>query len=346
MELGRRRSLDGGFWAEVPPMLPVPRRRRLSSPRLCERQASRASPFPRARRRERAHRRVPSCGLGAWLHAPLGLAAAACSWLLGSVGATPLCGSFSRWRIVDDKIYRTKYRYEECQNIGGVQAGLGLWVATEYIFDGNYRFKRVERGSMTERDCQERRYWLELTYTGTWKLEDGKSPAASWYRRAQTSTTAAVVKLLTNEVCFDNQVLSNQQRCVNAAEAVKRICPCNGWEWKVEDGFRERNVGMLCQPQAQCPIVNVALLQQTQYFAYNGTDDGKGACFSKSSREKSVAWDKPEDQACYKRIDLNSCLGISGAASLRRSAAASALRWTLLFALAALLALSSDSLRA
>lgn len=223
---------------------------------------------------------------------------------------------------------------EPCKNIlrtpSGPGVGPGIWISVqiEMYTDGSYR--RIERGSLDKSHCESGDPWLEIEYAGKWR-ESGPSLTTLGASLAHLKIGFVWLTLLKDKVCLPltgykgvPDPLENPI-CRFTGDALKALCPCNGWNWKVDGKAHKTNVGMFCSPQEQCPLLHDVFLDQTQYFSYNAT--ASEACMYKASLVKDRGWLRPDEGFCYKKAQPFDCL--AGALSGAPSRSASVVSWLL-----------------
>lgn len=225
-----------------------------------------------------------------------------------------------------------------CHNVArapsGAGVGPGIWLSVKFEFHPDGLYKRVERGSLERGHCEQDDPWLQVEYEGMWE-HSGPSKTTLGSSLATIRIASMWLKLLKERVCLpvvDPYDPLELRKCFETHDALKLLCPCNGWDWKTNGVPRERNIGMFCAPAEQCPLLHNVYLQQNHYLSYNATD--REACLSKANLDKALAWDAPVDEGCTTKDHRENCI-----AGRLASLASSRLLWLpqLLMSVAALL---------
>jgi len=172
-------------------------------------------------------------------------------------------------------------------------------MATEFTYGRDHSYTYEEKGYFNSTACERDDPWLSLKYTGEWT---GRGLSASGnHSLVSVQINSVWLKLIHEEVCV-RDMTDGSIDCFDTLAAVRQLCPCNGWDWgqwkttkSKKFQPRERNIGMFCRPQEQCPLMHELYLEQTQYRSYRAT--AREACFSKESTSQLVGWEQPEEDS-------------------------------------------------
>eukprot|EP00929_Paragymnodinium_shiwhaense_P046631 TRINITY_DN23735_c0_g1_i1.p1 TRINITY_DN23735_c0_g1~~TRINITY_DN23735_c0_g1_i1.p1 ORF type:complete len:291 (+),score=26.58 TRINITY_DN23735_c0_g1_i1:122-994(+) len=191
-----------------------------------------------------------------------------------------------------------------CKPVARIPQGPQIWLSVHFSFVKGDRYKREERASMSKELCEADRSFMQIVYEGDFK-ERGPSPATLGYHWAQVDVTRTWVKLMVDEACVQVEEYSFTDRCVNVYDAIKSICPCNGWPWSAQGAPRTRNLGAFCGQPEQCPILHEVVMGKPHYYSYKANT--ANACFSRKSLSREVGWWAPLDDGCYKKDRPTTC---------------------------------------
>eukprot|EP00931_Biecheleriopsis_adriatica_P102284 TRINITY_DN77274_c0_g1_i1.p1 TRINITY_DN77274_c0_g1~~TRINITY_DN77274_c0_g1_i1.p1 ORF type:complete len:285 (+),score=41.76 TRINITY_DN77274_c0_g1_i1:55-855(+) len=198
---------------------------------------------------------------------------------------------------------------QSCQAIGPASFGLQIWNSAVFQFrkDGTYR--RQELAFLDKAACESGNAWIEVTHEGTWESLGGSTTVLGQSLAGRTVTTA-FIRLIQEEPCITPTGGLPPSECYDGKEALKTVCPCNGWDWSRKGPDTGRNVGMFCSPEQECPLMHSVFLKQTQYFSFSA--DQREACFSRANTDKKFGWEQPQDDACYSKASGLDCPGGTG----------------------------------
>lgn len=188
-----------------------------------------------------------------------------------------------------------------CERVAHIPFGPDIWTKATYGYHRDGSYTHTERAFFNKTACELDEPWMEIDYEGKWN-DGGIAEGFLPYRALASIEVISVwITSFHDEVCVETSDAS--LNCMKTKVALTALCPCNGWDWGVDDdeGEREprmRNVGMFCMPYEQCPILHAAYLQQTQYFWY--TADASSVCSAEANTDASRGWARLDEEPICK----------------------------------------------